>query len=320
MKYLWDMHKISCSVSWEEQSFSPVTTALRGDAHWNSHRLVKKYGNNGQKSIYALAWSTNVPEWIFKKPQALWLLFVKNARTHLHENNLTDCLVAHTRSYACGLMDEHRLHTWCSFLLHIECLVSCCMWQKTSNRNRCIVPRRKVTDLHPEVLPAQTNITAIYGRQIKAKADHSRHSEDCTVTMRKKKFVCIKSHVMSPDPEHSVHMNPTPCVKWLQWSSGSVLPLSTQVRGFKPGIRIFQGEKILSMPSFGREVKPWVPCRRFAACKRSLNWRGSRNFRQNYRLILAHTVPPFTTRISRVVVDVGGTWQRMWERPNRRGG
>jgi hypothetical protein len=23
----------------------------------------------------------------------------------------------------------------------------------------------------------------------------------------------------------------------------------------------FQSEKILSMPSFGREVKPWVPCR-----------------------------------------------------------
>jgi len=36
-------------------------------------------------------------------------------------------------------------------------------------------------------------------------------------------------------------------------------------------VRIFQGEKILSTPSFGREVKPWVPCRRFAACKRSLN-------------------------------------------------
>jgi hypothetical protein len=25
------------------------------------------------------------------------------------------------------------------------------------------------------------------------------------------------------------------------------------------------GVKILSMPSFGREVKLWVPCRRFAA-------------------------------------------------------
>jgi len=33
----------------------------------------------------------------------------------------------------------------------------------------------------------------------------------------------------------------------------------------------FKGEKILSTPSFGREVKPSVPCRRFAACKRSLN-------------------------------------------------
>ena len=30
-------------------------------------------------------------------------------------------------------------------------------------------------------------------------------------------------------------------------------------------------KKILSTPSFGGEVKPSVPCRRFAACKRSLN-------------------------------------------------
>jgi hypothetical protein len=30
-------------------------------------------------------------------------------------------------------------------------------------------------------------------------------------------------------------------------------------------------EKILSMPSFGRKVKPFAPCHRFAACKRSLN-------------------------------------------------
>ena len=51
---------------------------------------------------------------------------------------------------------------------------------------------------------------------------------------------------------------------------GSVLAFSTQVRGFKPGRsrRIFKGEKILSTPSFGGEVKPSVP---FAACKRSLN-------------------------------------------------
>ena len=36
-------------------------------------------------------------------------------------------------------------------------------------------------------------------------------------------------------------------------------------------------EKVLSTPSFGGEVEPSVPCRRFAACKRSLNLSGSRN-------------------------------------------
>ena len=57
----------------------------------------------------------------------------------------------------------------------------------------------------------------------------------------------------------------------------------TQVRGFKPGRsrRIFKGEKIFSTPSFGGEVKPPVPCRRFAACKRSLELRGSRILRRN---------------------------------------
>jgi hypothetical protein len=62
-------------------------------------------------------------------------------------------------------------------------------------------------------------------------------------------------------------------IKRLRWSRGSVLAFSTQVRGFKPGRsrRIFKGEKILSTPSFGGKVKPSVPCRRFAACKRSLN-------------------------------------------------
>ena len=72
--------------------------------------------------------------------------------------------------------------------------------------------------------------------------------------------------------------------KRLRWSRGSVLAFGTQVRGFKPGRsrRIFQGEKFLSTPSFGREVKPFVPCRRFTACKRSLNvtWK-SGSFRQN---------------------------------------
>jgi hypothetical protein len=70
-------------------------------------------------------------------------------------------------------------------------------------------------------------------------------------------------------------------------------------------VRIFQDEKILSTTSFGREVKPWVPCRRFAACKRPLNWHRSRNLRQYQRSIHSHIVPPFATRISYVVVDLG---------------
>ena len=71
---------------------------------------------------------------------------------------------------------------------------------------------------------------------------------------------------------------------WLRWSRGSVLAFGTQVRGFRPAqsCRIFQGKKILSTPSFGMEVKSFVPCRRFMACKRSLNvtWK-SDIFRQN---------------------------------------
>ena len=70
----------------------------------------------------------------------------------------------------------------------------------------------------------------------------------------------------------------------LRWSRGSVLTFGTQVGGFKPDRSrwIFQGEKILSTTSFGVEVKPSVPCRRFTACKRSLNvtWK-SGIFRQN---------------------------------------
>jgi hypothetical protein len=63
----------------------------------------------------------------------------------------------------------------------------------------------------------------------------------------------------------------------------SVMVFGTQVRGFKPGRsrRNFKGEKILSTPSFGGEVKPSVTCRRFAACKSSLELRGSRILVQN---------------------------------------
>ena len=84
----------------------------------------------------------------------------------------------------------------------------------------------------------------------------------------------------------------------------------TQVRGFKPDRSrwIFQGEKILSTHSFGGEVKPSVPCRRFTACKRSLNvmWKSGTSGKI-HRPFLVHVVPPLAARISRrrLVAKVG---------------
>jgi hypothetical protein len=48
--------------------------------------------------------------------------------------------------------------------------------------------------------------------------------------------------------------------------------LASGTHGFAPGRsrRIFSGKKILSMTSFGKEVKPFAPCRRFAECQRTL--------------------------------------------------
>ena len=61
-------------------------------------------------------------------------------------------------------------------------------------------------------------------------------------------------------------------------------PLVPKFAGSKPteAVGFFRAEKILSTASFGGEVKPSVPCRRFTACKRSLNvaWK-SGIFRQN---------------------------------------
>ena len=69
-------------------------------------------------------------------------------------------------------------------------------------------------------------------------------------------------------------------VCYIVFIQASVLAFSTQVREFKPGRsrRIFKGGKILSTPSLGGEVKPSVPCRRFTACRISLNGVGSRHF------------------------------------------
>ena len=56
-------------------------------------------------------------------------------------------------------------------------------------------------------------------------------------------------------------------------------PLVPKFAGSNPAeaVGFFRAKKILSTPSFRGEVKPSVPRRRFAACKISLNLRGSRN-------------------------------------------
>jgi hypothetical protein len=108
--------------------------------------------------------------------------------------------------------------------------------------------------------------------------------------------------------------------KWLWWSRGSVLAFGTQVRGFKPGRShwIFKGEKILSTPSFRGEVKPLVPCRRFAACKRSLNVAWKSTSRQNYGTILADKFH-LSLLGSLASCGRGGTCWQKWEHPKSGG-
>ena len=79
-------------------------------------------------------------------------------------------------------------------------------------------------------------------------------------------------------------------------------------------VGFLKGEKILSTPSFGGEVKPSVPCHRFAACKRSLNVAWKSTFRQNYWTTFSPTVPTSAAGISHVVADVEAPGGEKWER------
>jgi hypothetical protein len=85
----------------------------------------------------------------------------------------------------------------------------------------------------------------------------------------------------------------------------SMLASGTQDRGFAPGRSLsnFSGKKILSMPSFRREIKLFAPCHRFVACKRSLNGVKRRHFGKITGPFLP-TVPPFATRSARVDGDM----------------
>jgi hypothetical protein len=72
----------------------------------------------------------------------------------------------------------------------------------------------------------------------------------------------------------------------LRWSWGSVLAFGTKVRGFKPGRnrQIFQGEKKNPQHAFLRRVNKSspVPCRRFAASKRTLKVALTRYFQAKF--------------------------------------
>ena len=94
-------------------------------------------------------------------------------------------------------------------------------------------------------------------------------------------------------------------------------PLVPKFAGSNPAeaVRFLRAKKILSTPSFGGEVKPSVPCRRFAACKRSLNGVEvviSAKLPDN---ILAHN-STFTPLGSLASWRRGDTWWRKWERLN----
>ena len=69
------------------------------------------------------------------------------------------------------------------------------------------------------------------------------------------RWFTLEFHVRTIDIQVTIHH------MRLRWSRGSVLAFGTQVLGFKPDRSrwIFQGEKILSTPSFGGEVKSFVP-------------------------------------------------------------
>ena len=92
-------------------------------------------------------------------------------------------------------------------------------------------------------------------------------------------------------------------------------PLVPKFAGSNPAeaVGFLRDEKILSTPSFGGEVNPSVPCRRFAACKRSLNVAWKSTFRQNYRTTFSPAIPTSAAGISRVVADVEAPGGEKWE-------
>jgi hypothetical protein len=94
-------------------------------------------------------------------------------------------------------------------------------------------------------------------------------------------------------------------------------PLVPKFAGSNPAeaVGFLRAKKILSTPSFGGEVKPSVPCRRFVGCKRTLNGAEviiSAKLPDN---ILAHSSTFRCWDLSRCGRR-GGTWWQKWEHLN----
>jgi hypothetical protein len=95
----------------------------------------------------------------------------------------------------------------------------------------------------------------------------------------------------------------------------SMLASGTQDHGFAPGRsrRNFRAKKSSACLPSVREVKPFAPCRRFAACQRSLNGVKRRHFGK-ITGPFSPTVPPLATRSACVDGDVEASGGERWER------
>jgi hypothetical protein len=89
-----------------------------------------------------------------------------------------------------------------------------------------------------------------------------------------------------------------------------MLVSGTQVRGFAPDRSrpVSPAEKIHSMPSFGGEVKPFVPCRRYAACKRTLRFTSKSESQTKLTDHFSPVIPSFINRglLCRMMWSVSG--------------
>jgi hypothetical protein len=85
----------------------------------------------------------------------------------------------------------------------------------------------------------------------------------------------------------------------------SILAPRSRVRT-RPNQSDILGAKIRGMPPFGGEVKPPVPCHRFATCKRSLRftWKS-----ESQAKLTAHLSPNSFNKRSLMLLDVERLWR-----------